>query len=715
MNEQIFQYLNEEQTAAVRQQEGPVLIIAGAGSGKTRVLTSKVALHLEEGVAPEEILALTFTKKAANEMKWRIRKMVGQEQAKGLVVGTFHSVFVKFLRIYHEYIGFPEDFTIYDEGDSESCLKGCIGEILFGANWNNKEALKALSEEQKKARKAILNLYKPHDIRGLISLAKNDMCLPADYKNSPERLARDRKAGRPHLAEIYSLYMRKCFDAGAMDFDDILIYLDILLRRHPEVQKALATKFRYILVDEYQDTNMVQYDIVRRLASVHRNICVVGDDSQSIYAFRGAKIENILHFRDDYPEMKVFRLELNYRSTPQIVEAANRLIGHNEDRLPKTCVSRRRSGEEILLYPCDTDRDESRFVKDYILRQVAEKGVPFSNFAVLYRTNAQSRALEDELLRAQVPYVIYSGTSFFERAEIKDVLAYLRLVVNPNDNEAFKRICNRPARGISDATLSFIEARSATTSAPLIRIAANASPEELELKEKPCVKLREFAEKIYGLKEKTAGMDARDAMQVVVDETGILDFYQQDEGEDGVSKANNIRELLTSALYFVKDAKEEWENDLPIGEPPVSLRDYLENIALLSNADTGDGENTDHVSLMTAHCSKGLEFRTVIVVGVEDGLFPLIKEDSTHFDEEEERRLFYVSVTRAMDKLVLTNCTTRWLYGQPKQMPESRFIKEMGLSEDSPQEKQPPLANEPYPYLNERGYEESGSDDEEPF
>jgi len=676
--ENILQNLNEEQTAAVLQQDGPVLIIAGAGSGKTRVLTSKIALHLQNGVMPEEILALTFTKKAAGEMKWRIKKMIGEENAKGLAIGTFHSVFVKFLRMYHEFIGFPEEFTIYDESDTESCLRACVGEVLFGPDWNNKEALKGLSEEQKKVRRTIMNLYKPHDIRGLISLAKNDMVLPGAYREDPIRMAIDRKHGRPQLVDIYELYMKKCFKAGAMDFDDILVYTELLLMRNPNIEKTLASRFRFILVDEYQDTNRVQYDIVRRLAAVHRNICVVGDDSQSIYAFRGAKIENILNFKADYPEMKTYRLELNYRSTPQIVDAANRLIEHNESRIPKTCVSRRRSGEPIHLEVCPTDRDEARFIKDYILSEVRSKNVPFSNFAVLYRTNAQARAFEDEFIRSHVPYVVYSGTSFFDRAEVKDVIAYLRLVVNTTDDEAFKRICNRPARGISDATLSILEAKGSAFGAPLMRLAADADSATLELKEKPCNALREFADMIYQLQRETAAMDACEAAKVIIDRVGIKEFYQKEEDDDGVSKANNISELVNSAFYYVQDARKEWEEDMPVGEPPVGLLDYLENISLLSNADTPDG-TADHVSLMTSHCSKGLEYRTVFVAGVEESLFPLIKDESTRFDEEEERRLFYVSITRAMDKLVLTTCMTRWLYGTRDERQPSRFINEMAL------------------------------------
>lgn len=682
MYSNILNNLNEEQKNATMQQEGPVLIIAGAGSGKTRVLTSKIALHLHEGVSPEEILALTFTKKAAGEMKWRIKKMVGEDSVRGLNIGTFHSVFVKILRQYHEEIGFPENFTIYDESDSESCLKECTGEVLFGIGWNDKETLKGVTKDEKAARKSILNYYKPHDIRGLISLAKNDMVSPKAYRSDSYRMERDRKNGRPKLVDIYALYQIKCFKAGAMDFDDILVYMEILLRKHSEVQKVLANKFRYILVDEYQDTNMVQYDIVRRLASVHRNICVVGDDSQSIYAFRGAKIQNILSFKDDYPEMKTFRLEINYRSTPQIVDAANRLIAHNENRIPKTCVSKRRPGDDILYKYCETDRDEARFVRNYIQAETKKYGTPLANFAILYRTNAQSRAFEDELIKAQVPYTIYSGTSFFERMEVKDVLAYLRLVVNPYDNEAFKRVCNRPARGISDATLAQLEAKATLQVEPLMSLAAEATTETIDVKEKACKALKDFAGLIYRLKEETAKMDAFEAAKRIIEAAGILEYYQKEEGDDGVDKSSNIHELLNSVKYFVEDATNEWENDLPVGEPPTSVCGYLENIALLSNADTKE-EETDHVSLMTAHCSKGLEFRTVFVAGCEDGLFPLIKENfSTKFDEEEERRLFYVSITRAMDKLILTSCKKRFRYGTFEELPGSRFVEEMELPAD---------------------------------
>ena len=676
----ILNNLNEEQRRAVLQQDGPILIIAGAGSGKTRVLTSKIALLLEGGVSPQSILAITFTKKAAGEMKDRIRYQVGSA-AKGLSIGTFHSVFAKVLRTYHDAIGFPEDFTIYDEDNTESCIKTCVGETLWGPDWNNKEMLKAMTEKQKAARKAAFKNYKPSILRGLISRAKNDLVLPKAYRENPANYARDAKFGRERLGEIYELYMRKCKAANAMDYDDILVYMYHMLRKHPEILRQLATQYRYILVDEYQDTNRVQYRIVNMLASVHGNLCVVGDDSQSIYAFRGAKIENILHFKDDYPNLKTFRLETNYRSTGQIVEAANRLIAHNENRLPKTCLSGRVNGEPIEHVIINDDREEARFVKSYIVDKVMHDGFRYKDFAILYRTNAQARALEDELLKSQVPYLVYSGMSFFDRAEVKDTLAYLRLVVNPSDNEAFKRICNKPARGISDATLSSLEASASRIGVSLLKLSQSADTDTIAIKQKACDNLKAFAELILGLKAKTAGMNAYEAATAIVDDSGILDLYRDEEGGDGLKKSNNIKELLSSVMYFIEDRRKEYENDLPDEPIRIALVDYLESIALLSNADTErrDGP-VDCVSLMTSHCSKGLEFRTVFVVGCEESLYPLIREEDTmKFDEEEERRLFYVSITRAKDKLILTSCNNRWRFGTLTPMEISRFVGEMRL------------------------------------
>lgn len=677
--DEIISSLDPAQREAVLQTDGPVLIIAGAGSGKTRVLTSRIALLLQRGESAEDILALTFTKKAAGEMRYRVKKMVG-DLVKGISIGTFHSVFIKCLRVYHERLGYPEDFTIYDESDTESCLKACVGEVLFGPDWNNKEKIKAMTEDERRFRKELFKKYSPHDIRGIISLAKNGLVMPDDYRHDGERMRRDQKHGRGRLAEIYDLYVKKCFAAGAMDFDDILVNMHRLLVENLDVKADMAFRCRYILVDEYQDTNALQYSIIRMLASGHGNITVVGDDSQSIYAFRGARIENIIGFQDDYPSLKLFRLETNYRSTNQIVDAANRLIAHNEGRIPKTCHASRGDGAQIDVIGVDSDRDEARFVAEYI--QAAVKGgARWRDFAVLYRTNAQSRIVEDVFIKSHIPYLIFSGLSFFDRAEVKDAIAYMRLVLNPNDNEAFKRICNRPARGISDATLSALEAKAAVYNGSLIREAQRAEPGELGVKDRACKSLREFAELVYTLNREIDGKDAVEAVNLIFEQTGILEFYRGEAGEDGLKKSNNLKELLNSVCDFILTKKQEWEEDIPDGPLQIGLREYLEDISLLSNADT-KGFDGNSVCIMTSHCSKGLEFKTVFIIGVEKGLFPLIRDDLTPFEEEEERRLFYVSVTRAMDKLILTHCGRRWRFGDVDDAVLSPFIEEMELEQN---------------------------------
>lgn len=684
MNNSILENLNEEQRKAVLQKDGPVLIIAGAGSGKTRVLTSKIALLLEEGVHPENILAITFTKKAAGVMKDRVRMMVG-DLSRGLSIGTFHSVFAQLLRIYHETIKFPSDFTIYDESDTESCLRTCVGEVLYGPEWNNKELNKFLTDEQKAERKQAFKTYKASDIRSMISLAKNNLILPKAYNEDPAIKLKDSRHNRPKLGEIYTLYMKKCRKAGAMDFDDILVYMHYMLSSFDWIREALAQRFQYILVDEYQDTNAIQNEIVTMLASVHRNICVVGDDSQSIYAFRGARIENILNFKEEYPELKMFRLVTNYRSTSQIVDAANKLISHNEMRLEKTCVTGRGRGEDISYETLPDDREEARFIVDYIRDAVRCDNGRYADFAVLYRTNAQARALEDAMMKAHLPYIVYSSVSFFERAEVKDALAYFRLCVNPNDDEAFKRICNRPARGISEATLSALGAAAAHREKSLFETAASGTAEELGIKPKAFEALRAFTLMIEEQNKAAKDTDALKAAQGIYEATGIYDLYLKEEGEDGQKRSENLNELINSITYFINDRKKEYEYDLPEGPLEIGLQHYLQDVALLSNADTAKDGQADSVSLMTSHCSKGLEFRTVFLVGCEEGLYPLLRDDKP-FDLEEERRLFYVSVTRAKDRLVLTSCTQRWKYGQIESCKPSRFMPEMGLEIDVEEE-----------------------------
>ena len=682
MQDKILENLNEQQRQAVLQKDGAILIIAGAGSGKTRVLTSKIALLLDGGVPADAILALTFTKKAAGEMKSRIQSMVGPV-AHRLAIGTFHSVFIQFLRTYYHEAGFPQNFTIYDEDDSASCIKQCIHEILFGPNWNDKEYLKSLTDEQKAERKALLNNYKVKTVQSVISIAKNELITPKLYLASDEIRSKDEFFKRPKLGLIYELYMKRCRKAGAMDFDDILLYMHHILERYPYVRQGLGQRFQYILVDEYQDTNRVQYEIVRMLSEVHGNICAVGDDSQSIYAFRGARIENILHFKNDFPSLKTYRLERNYRSTAAIVDAANKLISHNINRLPKTCFSDKGEGQPVYTILCDDDREEARTIAYYIKEETTRGGHSLSDYAILYRTNAQARALEEAFLKARIPYLVYSGMSFFDRAEVKDVLAYFRLIVNNNDDEAFRRICNKPTRGISDATLSKLSARAGALNVPLFGLAKDEDElKAIGLKKAALSSLAEFTKMIDHLTRGAALQDAVDASRAIAEYTGIYDFYNAEEGDDGLKRSNNIRELLNGVLYFVEEQKGEGRFDRP-GEQrelKISLLDYLENIALLSNADTKDEDNTPKVSMMTSHCSKGLEFDTVFITGVEQGLYPLVRENELTLAElEEERRLFYVSMTRAMRRLILTYCRSRFLFGSSVGSLPSQFLDEAGI------------------------------------
>ena len=665
----ILDNLNEEQRRAVLCKDGKVLINAGAGSGKTRVLTSRIALLLRDGVPSYQILALTFTKKAAEEMRNRVRDLAGPA-ADGLVMGTFHSVFVRFLRIYAHYAGFKPNFTIYDENDSESCLNNVIREVLFGPEWNNKELLRLLSDDEKKQRKTTLMKYKTRDVADRISHYKNEYIGPKEYEETPELHAADLRNGWDKMGEIYKTYMKRCRNANAMDYDDILMYMYYIIKTYPDITLEIASRFRYILVDEYQDTNTIQSDIVNILAMRYGNICVVGDDSQSIYAFRGARIKNIIDFKDSLPKPEVFNLETNYRSTPEIVDAANRLIGFNETRIPKTCHASRGNGKQIDVFYLKNDRDEARYIANDIARR-NKKGAPWSSHAVLYRTNAQSRALEDAFIRAKIPYVIYSGMSFFDRQEIKDVIAYMRLAVNPTDDEAFKRICNRPARGISDPTLTTLQVSATSKDVSLIEAAELLPLDDCGLKPAAIKAVCAFTEMIDLLSEKVKGQDAVQAAESIIETSGIFDFYDNEKDDDGRKRTNNIKELVNGIRYYVE------EQEASSGEEgkTVTLGDWLENIVLLSAADKkAEG---DVVSLMTSHCSKGLEFPVVYIAGAEEGLYPSIRPSSAKFELEEERRLFYVSVTRAKDELVITSCENRWQYGQMKECEESRFIDEM--------------------------------------
>lgn len=662
----IFEGLNDEQEKAVRCIKGPVLIVAGAGSGKTRVLTSRVAYILDTGCPPEQILALTFTKKAATEMKERIGLMVGEKPARKLYMGTFHSVFIRFLREFAENLGYGKDFTIYDTGDSISAIKTCLKELQ-------------LDEK----------VYKPKDVLARISMAKNNLVTADAYARNTQAIQNDTAAKKPKIAVIYKMYAQKCRQSNVMDFDDILLNMNILLRDVPEALESVSSRFRYILVDEYQDTNFSQYLILKKLSMPHHNICVVGDDSQSIYAFRGAKIENILNFRNDYPECHLFRLERNYRSTQTIVDAANSLIARNSARIPKKCWSGGEEGEKIKLISAYTEQEEAILVVSEILSRIHSVSASYKDFAILYRTNSQSRALEEALRRRNLPYRIYSGNSFFDRMEVKDLMAYFKLSANTDDDESFKRIVNKPARGIGNTTLAALSAAAADKRTTLFRAVFSEDLDSYGLKSASVEKLRAFCSLISGFAKRIATDDAGDLSVSIAVESGILGFYKSDNSVEGLSKTANVEELLNSVKTFVEERKNEYFEEMLAGAaddveitssdlPVVTMGDFLENVSLLSAVDVEDGEDSDNkVTLMTVHSSKGLEFPYVFVVGLEENLFPSGGFLASESDIEEERRLFYVAMTRAMKAVCLTFASTRMRNGKHESNYPSRFIREI--------------------------------------
>ena len=681
---EILKSLNEEQSAAVQCIQGPMLIVAGAGSGKTRVLTSRIAWLIEQGVPPERILALTFTKKAAGEMKDRIAVMVGERQARRLWMGTFHSVFIRFLREWAGVIGFPATFTIYDTTDSVSAVKACIKEL----NLDDK-------------------LYKPKEVLSRISKAKNDLVTPTPYMNGAGGYRDDdNKHKKPEIYRIYSLYCQKCRQSGVMDFDDILLYMNILLKRSEEALSSIAGRFSHILVDEYQDTNLAQYLILRKLSAVHQNLCVVGDDSQSIYGFRGAQIQNILNFRKDFPAARTFRLERNYRSTRTIVNAANTLIAHNEGRIPKNCVSMGEEGEKIRLVRTFTEQEEAMQIASAILTRMRSEQCEYEDFAILYRTNSQSRALEEQLRRRNIPYMIYSGNSFFERAEVKDMMAYFKLAVNLNDDESFKRVVNKPSRGIGDTSLNALFAAARDHALPLFKAAALPDLEAYGLKGAAITKIRSFC----SFMEKAAGEavdgDAYDVAMSLAHESGLYLYYKADNSIEGQSRFANVEELLNSVKEYVEDVEADVAAedtpfvankgvDAPQGlssaDIHVSLADYLENVSLLSNVDVADDETNNKVALMTVHTAKGLEFPYVFVAGMEENLFPSGGWMLTPQDLEEERRLFYVAITRAKKAVSLSFAETRMRNGKHESNSPSRFLREL-----APQYLDKPLRKESF-------------------
>lgn len=664
----ILEGLNSEQKRAVGCVDGPVLIVAGAGSGKTRVLTSRIAYILEKGCDPSEILALTFTKKAASEMKERIALMVGEKKARRLYMGTFHSIFIRFLREFSESLGYPATFTIYDTSDSVSAIKTCLKELQLDDK-----------------------IYKPKDVLSRISMAKNNLVTAAAYKRNTNAIQKDTLAKKPRICDVYELYSHKCKQSGVMDFDDILLNMNILLRDNPAALETIAGRFKYIMVDEYQDTNYAQYLILKKLSQFHQNLCVVGDDSQSIYAFRGAKIENILNFKKDYPQHNIFRLEQNYRSTKVIVDAANSLIAKNENRIPKECYSMGAEGEKIRLIKAYTEQEEALLIASSITARIHSESAQYQDFAILYRTNAQSRALEEALRKRNLPYMIYSGNSFFDRAEVKDMMAYFKLCVNLNDDESFKRVVNKPARGIGDTSIAALAAAAHKHQLPLFKAAYSDDLESFGLKAAAIKKIREFCDTIGKLCIRTNTEDAYKVAKEIAELSGLYAFYKSDTSIEGQSRLANIDELLNSVNNYIEERNnelfEEMQAEGLIGDgvelanadlPLVTLDDYLENVSLLSAVDVNDDENgTNRIALMTVHSSKGLEFPYVYVAGMEENIFPSGGFLASESDIEEERRLCYVAMTRAGKVLQLSFAATRTRNGKHESNSPSRFIREV--------------------------------------
>jgi len=635
--------LNPSQRAAVEQIKGPVMIVAGAGSGKTRVITYRVAHLIRQGVDPFNILVLTFTNKAAKEMRERIIKVVGLE-AKNIWMGTFHSIFARILRVEAELIGYPKNFTIYDTDDTKSLLRSILKEM----NLDDK-------------------LYNVNHVYGRISSAKNNLISPQEYNKNPALLAEDQSNGRGQLGEIYMTYAQRCYRAGAMDFDDLLFKTNVLLNKHPEVLHKYQHQFKYLMVDEYQDTNFSQYLIVKRLAAVNENICVVGDDAQSIYAFRGANIQNILNFQKDYPEVKVFKLEQNYRSTKTIVNAANSIIVNNKHQLEKNVFSDNEQGDKIKVVRAFSDNEEGRIVAEAIAQEKALKGGDYKDFAILYRTNAQSRSLEEALRKINIPYKIYGGTSFYQRKEIKDLIGYFRLIFNPNDEEALKRVINYPRRGIGDTTIDKIRVVADQQQIRLWDVVTNA---QMFIDGRSAGTVTNFGLMIQSFQALAKTNSAFDTAMYVAQHSGILKSLYEDKSVEGLSRYENIQELLNGIKEFSE--REDLEDK--------GLDVYMQDIALLTNDDNDKNPNADTVSLMTIHSSKGLEYPMVVIVGLEENLFPSQLSLNSRSELEEERRLFYVAVTRAEKQLHLSYATSRYRWGSLNNCEPSRFLDELDPS-----------------------------------
>ena len=648
----LLEELNESQRLAVEYCEGPSLVIAGAGSGKTRVLTYKIAYLLEQGMKPWNILALTFTNKAAREMKERIGRLVGEDNAHHLYMGTFHSIFSRILRVEAEKLGYTSNFTIYDEADARSLVKSIIKELKLDDK-----------------------VYKPATVHNRISMAKNHLILADDYGNHRELIERDISQKMPAISQIFGIYQSRCKQANAMDFDDLLTLTYQLFREHEDIRKKYAERFKFVLVDEYQDTNSVQQLIVFQLTKEHQHVCVVGDDAQSIYAFRGANIDNILDFQKMFMGTKLFKLEQNYRSTQLIVQAANSLIKKNERQIPKDVFSRNDKGERIILKDAYSDREEASIVCNEIKRLIQKEGCRYNDFAILYRTNAQSRAFEDEMLKMNIPYRVYGGLSFYQRKEIKDVIAYFRLVVNPDDEEAFKRIINYPARGIGDTTAGKIAATATAHGVSLWAVMCNPQLFSLNVNKGTLTKLNAFRELIESFIARFNETDAYQLGTDIIKESGIYKDLYSDTEPESVSRQENLEEFLAGLQDFVEIRREEGR------ENETSLRDYLQEVSLMTDLDSdGNDKETRKVSLMTVHSAKGLEFPTVFVVGLEENIFPSPLSTNSLRELEEERRLLYVAITRAEKHCYLTYAKSRWRYGRMEFGSPSRFLRDIDSS-----------------------------------
>ena len=639
--------LNESQRKAAQHMYGATMVIAGAGSGKTRVLTYRIAHMIENDIDPFNILALTFTNKAAREMTERIGSIVGGQEAKNITMGTFHSVFSKILRFNADRIGFPNNFTIYDTQDSKSVIK----DIIKGLNLDDKA-------------------YKPSHVFGRISTAKNNLISPEAYCQNSEIMLEDKQSRRPEMGRIYTSYMNRCQKSGAMDFDDLLYYTNVLLRDFPEVLHYYQHKFKYILVDEYQDTNYAQYLIIKKLAAAYENICVVGDDAQSIYSFRGANIENILNFRKDYPDFTLYKLEQNYRSTKNIVEAANSIIKRNKDQIHKSVWTENQDGNKIKVIRTPTDNEEGRTISSLIREKQNQSNCSYNDFAILYRTNRQSRSFEEALRKLNIPYKVYGGLSFYQRKEIKDLLAYFRLSANPHDEEALKRVINYPKRAIGKTSIEKLIVAANNYSTSIWDVICNFQKYPVDINNGTKKRISEFAIMIKSFQSEVNTSDAFSLAERIARSSGIMKELMdaKDKGPEEVERFQNVEELLSGIQEFSNSGEED---------TPQTLADFMLEVALLTDADQDKSEEINHVSLMTIHSSKGLEYPNVYLVGMEENLFPSQMSLHSRLDLEEERRLFYVAITRAMDSCVLSYAVSRFLWGQSISCEPSRFIDEI--------------------------------------